>query len=130
MLAISEATRSLNDSGKGLSPNTILRNAQARELFHQESVDYQQRRQRIGKVKHRRARVRDLSNLVLEYRGLRTSELIEIIVQLKQTNAELQTRQTKLQAERDAINQFCEELRQQNTRQLATLTHLKATSST
>ena len=128
LAGVSEATRSLDDSGKGLSPNTILRNVEARELFHQESADYQQRRKQIGKIKRRRSRVRDISNLALEYRGLRTSELLEIIVQLKQTNAELQTRQTKLQADRDAIHQCCEELLQQNIRQLATLTQLKATA--
>lgn len=103
---------------------------EARELFHQESADYQQRRKQIGKIKRRRSRVRDISNLALEYRGLRTSELLEIIVQLKQTNAELQTRQTKLQADRDAIHQCCEELRQQNIRQLAALTQLKGTPPT
>lgn len=125
LIAVSEATRALDESGKGLSPNTILRNSEARELFHQQSASYQQRQQRLGKVKRRRSRFHNISNLGAEYRGLRPSELIEIIVQLKQTITELQARETKLQAERDAVNQCCEELRQQNIRQLASLTKLK-----
>ncbi len=127
LVAIAEATRGLDESGKGLVPNTILRNVEARELFHEQSESYQARRERAQKVKRRRsdARSRTDPNQGAEYRGLRPSDLIQIINQLKATVRELVARQDKLQAERTALRDCCNELREQNTRQLAALTKLQ-----
>jgi len=128
LIAVSAATRALDEGGKGLAPNTILRNAQARDLFHQQSESYQERQQRVGKAKRRRSRLRVCTKLSADYRGLRASDLVQIIEQLKLTVLELQTRQTKLEADRDAMHQCCVELKQQNIRQLAALTSLKKTT--
>ncbi len=125
LTAIAQATRAVDESGQGLTAKTILRNPEARELFHQQSTGYQMRQERVGKIKHRRSRPRDLANPGTEYHGLRSSDLIAIIGQLKQTIGELQVQQTKLQAERDATNQKCTALQEQNTRQLAALTTLQ-----
>jgi hypothetical protein len=112
----------VDESGQGITAKTILRNPEARELFHQQSTGYQTRQDRIRKIKRRQPQS---PNLAAEYRGLHPSDLIGIIGQLKQRIAELQTQQSELQAERDATNQICQALREQNTRQLAALTNLK-----
>lgn len=127
-MAVSAATRALDEGGKGLAPNTILRNAEAREFFHQQSESYQERQQRAGKAKRRRSRPRVCAKLSADYRGLRASDLVQIIEQLKQTLHELETRQTKLEADRDVMRQCCTELQQQNVRQLAALTSQKKTT--
>lgn len=127
LIAVSAATRALDERGKGLAPNTILRNAEARELFHQESESYQARQRRAGKKRSRRShfRSRVTANSSVDCRGLSASDLVQIIEQLKQTVLDLRTRQAKLEADRDAVRQWCDELQQQNIRQLAELTSLQ-----
>jgi hypothetical protein len=128
LAAVAEATRAFDELGKGLAPNTILRNAEACELFHQSSESYQHRRQQQSKATRRRSRMRLRSNASAAYRGLRTADLIQIIEQLKQTMAELQAQLSVLQTERDAARQFADDLQQQNIRQLAALTSVKKTT--
>lgn len=126
--AVSEATRVFDESGKGLAPNTILRNLEARELFHQESPSYRQRQQRLGKIKRRRSRSGAISKPHAEYRGLPPSDLVQIIERLNQSVAKLQEQLSKHQAERDVAYRCCARLQQQNVRQLAALTILKQSS--
>lgn len=126
LAALAEATRKVDESGQGVASRTILRNPDARELFHQQSAGYQTHQEHVNKIKRRRSHSSDVA---ADYRGLRPSDLIAIIGQLQQTIAELRTQQSKLQAERDATNQNCQALREQNTRQLAALTNLKTRRS-
>ena len=129
LTAVSEATRAFDNSGKGLAPNTILRNLQARELFHEQSENFQRRQRHLGKLNHRRPRSRGISNVSAEYRGLRTSDLVQIIERLNQRVAKLQEQLSAFQAERDAAHRRCDELEQQNIRQLAELTNLKTATT-
>lgn len=125
LAAVSQATREFDTSGNGLAPNTVLRNPEARELFHEQSESYQRRQQQLGKRQRRRPRSRSISNARAEYRGLRTSDLLQIIERLNQRITKLQEQHAEQQAERDAARQRYGELEKQNIRQLAELTHLK-----
>ena len=69
--AICEASRELDEQGKGLWPNTILRNPEAAELFHRHSSAYRERQQKVRKTKRGRAKPMPQSDVLAIYRGLR-----------------------------------------------------------
>lgn len=118
--ALSEATRAFDETGKGLEPNTILRNPQAAELFRQQSPAYQARQHRARKAKRQHPKVS--SDVRATYRGLRPAELVQMVEDLKVQNVQLKTQQERLQVERDEAYRLRDQALQQNTRQLATLT--------
>jgi len=113
-------TQSLDDQRKGLSAKTILRNAEAATRFHEHSLAYQARQQKIDRAKRKRARVD--ADMRATYRGLRPSDLIQMMEDLKKQNAELQTQCNKWKVEREEAYRLRDEALQHNTRQLAALT--------
>jgi len=123
---LAETTRALDERGKGLTAVTILRNPQARELFHQHSPAYLQRQQQARRAARRPSRRRLAADVRAAYRGLRATDLIRMIEDLKQALADAKTQLAKLQAERDEAYRLRDEVKQQNTRQLAALAKLKA----
>jgi hypothetical protein len=123
---LAEATRVLDERGKGLTAVTILRNPQARELFHQHSPVYQQRQQRAQQVSRQHSGPRLAADARAAYRGLRAAELIQMIEDLKQALAGARTQQAKLQVERDEACRVRDEALRQNARQLAALTKSQA----
>ena len=120
LTAVVEITRDLDGEGRGISARTILRNSEASELFRLHSPAYQVRRQKVKKAKRKRTKVK--ANARTIYRGLHSSDLIQMVEDLKQQNVELKARQEKLQAERDAAYRMRDEALQHNTRQLVALT--------
>jgi cell division protein FtsB len=122
LAGLCEATRELDERGKGLRPTAILRNPRAAELFHQHSPVYQERQQRARKTKRKRTRVKAASGTQQIYRGLRSSDLIQMVEDLKVQIAELKAQHERLQNERDEAYRLRDEAIQQNTRLLATLT--------
>ena len=121
---VCEATRALDERGKGLRPNSILRNPKAAELFHQHSPAYQERQQKVQKAKRKHAKATINSEVRAMYRGLRASDLIQMVEDLKVQIAELKTQQEKLQTERDESYRLRDEALQHNTQQLAALRKL------
>ncbi len=117
--AVSEATRAFDQNGKGLESNTILRNPEAAELFRQQSPAYQRRQERARKAKRKRPKID--SDVRATYRGLRPTELIAMVEDLKTQIVALKVQQTRLQGEREEAYQVRDQALQQNTRQLATL---------
>jgi hypothetical protein len=123
LIAIVEATRVLDDEEKGLAPKTILRNPEAAELFHQHSPAYQERQRKAKKAKRKRSKVQ--SDVQAAYRGLHRSDLIQMVEDLKQQNAEMKAQMEKLQTERDDAYQLRDEALEHNARQLAALTKVQ-----
>ena len=120
--AICEASRELDEQGKGLKPITILRNPEAAKLFHCHSLAYQERQQKVRKAKYRHAKPKPQAEEVqASYRGLRSPDLIQMVEELKTQLAELKVQQEKLKAERDAAYHLRDEVLLHNTRQLAAL---------
>lgn len=118
--ALSEATQTLDESGKGLEPNTILRNPEAAELFRQQSPAYQQRQERARKAKRKRPKAS--SDVRATYRGLRPAELMAMVEDLKTQIVALKAQQARLQGEREEAYRLRDQALQQNARQLVTLT--------
>ncbi len=114
------ATRTLDEGGKGLSAKTILRNPAATVLFHQHSPAYQARQREVQRAKRKRVRM-DADSHGL-YRGLRRSDLIQMLEELKRQNTELEMQRDQLQAEREEAYRLRDEALKHNTRQLAALT--------
>lgn len=125
LFTLVQATRAVDDQGKGLAVKTILRNASARELFHQHSLSYQQRQQQSKRQKRKRPRLNLDAETRTAYRGLRTSDLICMVEELKQRIAVLKNQESKLETERAEAYRLRDETLQQNTVQLATLTKMK-----
>jgi hypothetical protein len=123
--ALTAATRAVDTEQKGLAAKTILRNAEACALFHQHSSAYQQRQARAPRVKRRRSCPHLSADTRAIYRGLRTTDLIQMIEASKQSITEMKKDQARLQAERDEAYRQRDEALQQNVRQLAVLTELK-----
>jgi hypothetical protein len=124
LAGVCEATRALDERGKGLRPITILRNPKAAELFHQHSPAYQERQQKMQKAKRKRAKATIDSEARAMYRGLHASDLIQMVEDLKVQIAKLKTQQEKLQTERDEAYHLRDEALQHNARQLAALRKL------
>lgn len=118
--ALSEATRACDEKGKGLEPNTILRNPESARLFRQQSPAYQRRQENARKAKRKRTQVN--SDVRATYRGLRSMEFIAMIEDLKTQIVALKAQEARLQGERDEAYQARDQALQQNTRQLADLT--------
>jgi hypothetical protein len=118
--AVSEATRAFDEKGKGLEPNTILRNPEAAKLFRQQSPAYQQRQARARQAKRKRP-VIDAA-VRATYRGLRPTELMTMAEDLKTQIIALKAQQQHLQVDRDEAHRVRDQALQQNTRQLAMLT--------
>jgi len=118
--ALSEATRAFDENGKGLEPNTILRNPKAADLFRQQSPAYRQRQERVRKAKRKRPQID--SDVRATYRGLRPAEFIAMIEDLKTQIVALKAQQERLQVERDEAYRLRDQAVQQNTRQMAMLT--------
>ena len=118
--ALSEATRAFDAKGKGLEPNTILRNPEAAELFRQHSQAYQARQHKARSAKRKRPQVN--SDVRATYRGLRPAELMAMIEDLKTQIVALKAREARLQDDRDEAHRLRDQAVQQNTRQLARLT--------
>ncbi|MBI5033304.1 MAG: hypothetical protein HZB51_22520 [Chloroflexi bacterium] len=116
-------TQSLDDQRKGLSAKTILRNAEAATLFREHSLNYQVRQQKIKRAKRKRVRIDGETRST--YRGLRLSDLIQMMEDLKKQNVALQTQCNKLKAEREEAYRLRDEALEHNTRQLAALTRQK-----
>ena len=126
--AISEATRLFDDeNGRGISSKTILRNLDAAELFREHSSVYKERQKRANKAKRRRSKVG--ADVRAAYHGLRASDLIEIVEDLKSKVAEMKEQMDKLQSQRDRAYRLRDEAMEQNTRQLAALTSLQQAST-
>ena len=113
-------TQSLDDQRKGLSAKTILRNEEAARLFHDHSLSYQVRQQKVKRAKRKHVRVNADTRAI--YRGLRPSDLIQMMEDLKKQNGALQTQCDKLRAEREDAYRLRDEALEHNTRQLAALT--------
>jgi hypothetical protein len=122
LTGLCEATRTLDERGKGLRPTTILRNPKALELFHQHSPVYQERQQKARKAKRKRTRVKSTSDTPAIYRGLRLPDLIKMAEDLKAHINELKAQQKRLEAERDEAYRLRDDALQQNVQLLATLT--------
>ena len=118
--ALSKATQAFDEKGKGLEPNTILRNPEAAELFRQHSQAYQARQHKARSAKRKRPRVS--SDVQATYRGLRPAELMTMIEDLKAQMVALKAQQARLQVERDEASRLRDQALQQNTRQLGMLT--------
>lgn len=125
LAALAETTRAFDVRGKGITSATILRNPEACALFRQHSPAYQRRQQQVKQVKRKHSQAKVSPDIRATYRGLRTSDLIQMIEDLKHTIADARTQQAKLQAERDEAYQLRGEALQQNTLQLAALTKLQ-----
>lgn len=117
---LSGATRAFDAKGKGLSANTILRNPQAAELFRQHSSAYQARKQKAKKVS--RKRPEPSSEVRAIYRGLRPTEFIQMVEDLKTQVVDLKAQREKLETQRDEAYRLRDQVLQQNTQQLAMLT--------
>lgn len=126
LVGVVETTRAFDERGQGLSPATILRNPEARELFHQHSSAYQQRQQKAARVRRKRSRSSAITDVRTAYRGLRTADLIQMLEDLKQALADARNQQAQLQVERDEAYRLRDDVLQQNARQLAALMKLKA----
>jgi hypothetical protein len=113
-------TASLDDQRKGLAAKTILRNPVAAALFHEHSPSYQARQQQAKRAKRKRVRLD--ADTRAAYRGLRTSDLIQMMEDLKKQNTTLQTQCDKMKAERAEAYRLRDEALALNTRQLAALT--------
>ena len=120
LVALAEATHEFDPKGKGLQPNTILRNPQAAEFFRKASPAYQVRQHKARNAK--RKQPKPSSDVRALYRGLRPVDLIAMIEDLKKQIAELKSQQEKLRTEREEANRLRDQALQQNTRQLAALT--------
>ncbi len=125
LIALVQATRAVDKQGKGLAAKTILRNADARELFHQHSLSFQQRQQQSKRLKRKHSRITLDADTRAPYRGLHASDLIRMVEELKQRIAAMKSQQSKLQTERDEAYRVRDEALQQNTAQLAALTKMK-----
>ena len=130
LVGVVEATRAFDERGKGLSPATILRNPEARELFHQHSSAYQQRQQQTVRVRRKRSQSSAITDVRTVYRGLRTADLIQVIEDLKPALADARNQQAQLQVERDKAYRLRDEVLQQNAQQLAALTQLTHSAQT
>jgi hypothetical protein len=119
--ALCEASRELDEQGKGLRPITILRNPEAAELFRRHSSAYRERQQKARKAKHGRAKPKPGADVRASYRGLRAPDLIQMVEELKTQLAELKAQQAKLKAERDEAYRLRDEALLHNARQLAEL---------
>ncbi len=117
-----EATRELDEQGKGLRPTAILRNPQAAELFRQHSPVYQARQHKARKAKRKRPGPKSASATPTIYRGLRTPDLIQMVEDLKAQIAGLKAQQETFETERREAYRLRDEALQQNARLLATLT--------
>ena len=124
LTAVCEATRELEDKRKGLSPITILRNPKAAEYFRQHSPAYQDRQRQARRAKRKSASVLLNTEVRAVYRGLRSSDLIQMVEDLKAQLMDLKVQQEKLQTERDEAYQLRDQALQQNARQLMALTKL------
>ena len=124
LMAVCETTREFDTAGKGLQPNTILRNAAAADLFRQHSPAYQARQQQVKRAKRQPAKAIPKANLHSQYQGLRTPDLIQLVENLKAQLKELKGQKETLQIERDEAYRLREQALQQNTRQLIALTKL------
>jgi hypothetical protein len=122
LTAVCETTRGLDERGKGLRPISLLRNPEAAELFRQHSPAYQARQQKARKAKRKRAKVNADTRTM--YRGLRASDLIQIIEDLKAQLAEAKAHQDRLKTQREDAYRLRDEALQQNAQQLAALTQL------
>ncbi len=123
LAAIVELTRKLDCEGKGIScPKTILRNPEAAELFHQHSPAYLERQKKAKKAKRKSKKVSSDTRAV--YKGLRTSDLVQMVEDLKSQVVELKAQQEKLRSERDDAYRLRDEALQSNAQQLAALTKL------
>ena len=120
LTAIAEATRTVDETGKGITPMTILRNPEAAALFRQHSPAYQARQQ--AKLANPQPEVEE--QIPAAYRGLSSTDLVRRIEKLKKQVATLKTQRNKLKAERDEAYRLRDEALQQNTQQLAKLTQL------
>jgi hypothetical protein len=123
---LAETTRALDERGKGLTAVTILRNPQARELFHRHSPAYLQRQQQARRIARRPSRRRLAADTRATYRGLRAADLIRMIEDLKQALDDARTQQAKLRVERDEAYHVRDEALRQNAGQLAALTKSQA----
>lgn len=118
--SVTEITASLDDQRKGLAAKTILRNPVAATLFHEHSPSYQARQQQAKRAKRKCVRID--ADTRAAYRGLRASDLIQMMEDLKKQNTTLQTQCDKLKAERAEDHRLRDEAIALNTRQLAALT--------
>ncbi|MCC7362652.1 MAG: hypothetical protein IT317_24440 [Anaerolineales bacterium] len=129
LAALAEATRGVDDQGKGITPATILRNPAARELFHQHSLAYKERQRTARQAKRKGARPTVAREAQVPYRGLRACDLIPMIETLTAKLVALQAQHDKLKTERDEAYRLREEAVQQIARQLAALTGSRAPAS-
>ncbi len=118
--ALAKATQVFDEKGKGLEPNTILRNPESAKLFRQQSPAYQRRQERARRAKRKRTQVD--SEVRATYRGLRSVEFIAMIEDLKTQMVALKAQLARLQVERDEAYRLRDQAVQQNSRQLAQLT--------
>ena len=129
LAAVAEATRAADDSGKGLTPATILRNVEARELFHQHSLAYQERQRQAQRVRRKRPGAKRTAVIPPDYRGLRAPDLIPMLEALKAKLVTLQAQQAQLQIERDEAYRLRDAAVEQAIRQLAALTKSRTQSA-
>ncbi len=122
--ALVEASRTLDEEGKGLAAKTIVRNAESRKIFHQHSPAYQQRQQQRTRVARRRSPHSKDLGAHAAYRGLHAADLIAIVEELKQQVAQLKLEHAKLEEARDEACRLRDEALQQNRIQLGALTRL------
>lgn len=124
LAAIAATTQTVDDTGKGLTATTILRNPEAAALFRRHSPACQVRQQ-TGSAN---SPAETEAQIPTAYRGLSSTALIERIEKLKKQTTALKAKQRQLKAERDEAYRLRDEVLRQNTRQLAMLTRLMSQS--
>ncbi len=129
LTTLADTTRAVDTEKRGLSARTILRNADAAALFRQHSPAYQERQQKATRARRKRARRQTNAEARAHYRGLRVSDLVPLVEELKAQVAQMNTHEAKLQAERDAAYRLRDEALEHNARQLAALTAMTKTSA-
>lgn len=122
LMALAAATRTLDESGQGITAKSILHNPEACALFHQHSPAYQERQRRVKPGKRPRGRPRVENELRIKYRGLHVSDLIRMVETLQSELADLKSQQAKLEATCAEALRVRDEALQENVRQLAMLT--------
>jgi len=120
LATITEVTREVDETGKGITSMTILRNPEAAALFRQHSPAYQAKQQ--GRPASSQSESEE--QIPVTYRGLNATDLIRRIENLKKQIAKLKKERNKLKVERDEAYRQRDEALRQNTQQLARLTQL------
>lgn len=110
-----DATKKVDDDGKGISHSTLYKNESVKEIFHSINLKTSKAR-KIRKKTSKSKRSHD-SNLRELYKGISKIDVIKSLESMKEENRILENKNQELKLERD-------ELKRQNENQLVLLTNL------